>query len=133
MRRRSSLDAREYYAQKAYEALPHGFSLGPGMIYNLGGKLALSRSPWDAHQFPSRVHDEEGRITLLLLQAQIEERPNEDVATLVRSSMLRNPYTGAPMEYDPRAGTIGFECLETAIHPPEPPHRCMVDVGRTAP
>ena len=50
----------------------------------LGGKLALSRSTWDAHQFPSRVHDEDGRITLLLLQAQIEERPDLDVATIVR-------------------------------------------------
>ena len=106
--RRSSLGAREYYDYKAYEPLRHEFHLAPGMFYNLGGKLALSRSTWDAHQFPSRVHDEDGRITLLLLQAQIEERPDLDVATLVRSSTLRNPYTGEPMEYDSRAGTISF-------------------------
>jgi hypothetical protein len=133
MRRRASLDARQYYDQKAYEPLPNEFRVAPGMFYNLGGKLALSKSTWDAHQFPSRVHDEEGRITLLLLQAQIEESPGQDVATLVRSSTLRNPYTGEPMEYDSRAGTISFECLETAIHPPEPPHRCAVDLGRAAP
>jgi hypothetical protein len=133
MRQRASLDARQYYEQKAYEPLPKEFRVAPGMFYNLGGKLALSRSTWDAHQFPSRVHDEEGRITLLLLQAQIEEHPDQDVATLVRTSTLRNPYTGEPMEYDSRAGTISFECLETAIHPPEPPHRCAVDLGRAAP
>jgi len=133
MRRRSSLDARQYYEQKAYEPLPHAFQWVPSTLYNLGGKVALSRSTWDVHQFPSRVHDEDGRITLLLLQAQIEEHPDQDVATLVRSSTLRNPYTGEPMEYDARAGTIEFECLETAFHPPEPAHRCALDVGRAAP
>ena len=97
-------------------------TVAPGMFYNFGGKLALlSRSTWDTHQFPSRVHDEDGRITLLLLQAQIEERPDLDVATLVRSSTLRNPYTGEPMEYDSRAGTHQrSRCLHTASHPPEP-------------
>lgn len=130
---RSSLDAREYYDRRAYEPLRREFRLAPGMLYNLGGKLALSRSPWDAHQFPSRVHDEEGRITLLLLQAQIEEHPDRDVATLVRTSSLRNPYTGEPMEYDARDGTLGFTCLHTAFHPPEPPDRCAVALGRPTP
>jgi hypothetical protein len=129
----SSLDARQYYAQKAYEPLRHEFQVAPGMFYNLGGKLALSRSTWDAHLFPARVHDEDGRITLLLLQAQIEERPDLDVATIVGSSPLRNPYTGEPMEYDSRAGTIGFACLHTAHHPPEPADRCAVALGRAAP
>jgi hypothetical protein len=103
------------------------------MFYNLGGKLALSRSPWDGQLFPARVHDEDGRIMLLLIQAQIEEHPDQDVATLVRSSALRNPYTGEPMEYDSRTGTIGFACLHIAFHPPEPPDRCAVDVGRATP
>ncbi len=129
----SSLDARKYYDHKGYEPLRHEFPVAPGMFYNLGGKLALSRSTWDAHLFPARVHDEDGRITLLLLQAQIEERPDLDVATLVRSSTLRNPYTGEPMEYDSRAGTLGFACLHTAFHPPEPVDQCAVALGRPAP
>lgn len=129
----SSLDARKYYDHKGYEPLRHEFPVAPGMFYNLGGKLALSRSTWDAHLFPARVHDEDGRITLLLLQAQIEERPDLDVATLVRSSTLRNPYAGEPMEYDSRAGTLGFACLHTAFHPPEPVDQCAVALGRLAP
>jgi len=129
----SSLDAREYYDRKGYEPLRHEFHVAPGMFYNLGGKLALSRSTSDAHLFPARVHDEDGRITLLLLQAQIEERPDLDVATLVRSSTLRNPYTGEPMEYDSRAGTISFRCLHTALHPPEPADQCAVALGDQAP
>jgi hypothetical protein len=134
MRRRSSLDARQYYDQKAYEPLPLEFRVAPGMLYNLGGKRVLSsRSAWNTHAFPSRVHDEDGRITLLLLQAEIEAHPDQDVATLVRSSTLRNPYTGEPMEYDARAGTLGFACLHTAFHPPEPPDRCMVALGSPAP
>jgi hypothetical protein len=130
MRRRSSLDAREYYEQKGFEPLRHEFHLTPSLFYNFGGKLALSRSPWDPEQFPARVHDEDGRIALLLIQAQIEERPDRDVATLVRSSAHRNPYTGEAMEYDARAGTLGFACLHTAFHPPEPADRCMVALGR---
>jgi hypothetical protein len=133
MRDRSSLDAREYYGRKAYEPLRHEFRWSPGMFYNLGGKLALSRSAWDPHHFPSRVHDEDGRITLLLLQAEIEEHPDVEVATLVRSTAHRDPYTGEPMEYDPRAGTLGFACLHTAVHPPEAPEQCSVALGRNAP
>lgn len=133
LRRRASLDARQYYDQKAYEPLPHEFAVAPAMLYNLGGKLAPIPSDWNWHLFPARVHDEDGRITLLLLQAQLEEHPEQDAATLVRTSALRNPYTGEPMEYDSRAGTIGFACLHTAFHPPEPPDRCVVDLGRAAP
>jgi hypothetical protein len=133
MRRRASLDARQYYDQKAYEPLPLEFAVAPAMFYNLGGKLAVIPSDWNWHLFPARVHDEDGRITLLLLQAQLEEKLDPDVATLVRTSALRNPYTGEPMEYDSRTGTIGFACLHTAFHPPEPPDRCAVDVGRAAP
>jgi hypothetical protein len=133
LRRGASLDARQYYEQKAYEPLPHEFAVAPAMFYNLGGKLAVIPSAWNWHLFPARVHDEDGRITLLLLQAQLEEKLDQDVATLVRTSALRNPYTGEPMEYDSRTGTIGFACLHTAFHPPEPPDRCAVDVGRAAP
>ena len=126
MRRRASLGAREYYEQRAYEPLRRELRLVPGLFYNLGGKLALSRSPWDPQLFPPRVHDEDGRIALLLLQAEVEEHPDIEVASLVRSSKFRNPYTGAPMEYDARARTLSFACLHTAFHPPEPPDRCAV-------
>jgi hypothetical protein len=133
LRGRASLDARQYHDDRAYEPLRKEFDVAPGMFYNLGGKLALSRATWDGQLFPARVHDEDGRITLLLLQAQIEERPDLDVATLVRSSTLRNPYTGEPMEYDQRARTIGFACLHTAFHPPEPADRCAVALGPQTP
>jgi hypothetical protein len=131
MRWRSSLAAREYFEKKAYAPLHHGLRWTPGVFYNFGGKLALSRSPWDPHQFPSRVHDEDGRIELLLLQAEIEEHPASDVGTLVRNSEHRNPYTGVAMEYDAQARTIGFACLHTAFHPPEPGDQCAVALGRS--
>jgi hypothetical protein len=133
MRLRASLSLREFYERKAYEPLPHELRLGPRMLYNLGGKLALSRASWDPHQFPSRVHDEDGRVELILLQAQIEEQPELDVATIVRTSAHRNPYTGEAMEYDSRARTISFGCLHTAFHPPEPADQCAVALGAKAP
>jgi len=133
MRQRSSLGAREFFESKANEPLRHDVLLTPRVLYNLAGKLALSRSPWDPHQFPSRVHDEDGRISLILLQAEIEEHPELDVATIVRSSGHRNPYTGDAMEYDAEAGTIGFICLHTAFHPPEHADQCAVALGRKNP
>jgi hypothetical protein len=131
MRLRSSLSAREYFAKKEYEPLRHEIRWTPGVFYNVGGKLALSRSPWDPHQFSSRVHDEDGRIALLLLQAEIEENPELDVGTLVRNSEHRNPYTGGAMEYDKQSGTIGFACLHTAFHPPELADQCAVALRRS--
>ena len=133
MLQRSSLGPREFFETKANEPLRHEMLYSPGVLYNLAGKLALSRSPWDPQQFPSRVHDEDGRISLILLQAEIEEHPALDVATLVRSSRHRNPYTGDSMEYDARAGTIGFMCLHTAFHPPELADHCAVALGRKTP
>jgi hypothetical protein len=133
MRLRSSLAAREYFEEKGHQPLRHELRWTPGVIYNFGGKLALSRSPWDPSQFPARVHDEDGRIALLLLQAQIEEHPESDVPTLVRNSEHRNPYTGNAMEYDAQVRTIGFACLHTAFHPPEPGDQCAVALGRSAP
>src|SRR5688572_14077799 len=132
LRRHASLDARHYYDQKAYEPLPREFHVTPAMFYNLGGKLGMIPSKWNWQLFPARVHDEDGRITLLLLQAQIEEHPEHDVAALVRTSTLRNPYTGEPMDYDPRERTLEFACLHTAFHPPEPPDRCAVLLGQPA-
>jgi hypothetical protein len=129
LRRRASLDARQYYDQKAYEPLPHEFALAPAMFYNLGGKRARIPPDWNWHLFSARVHDEQGRISLLLLQAEIVEHPEGEVATIVRNSGHRNPYTGEPMAYDGTAGTIAFACLHTAFHPPEPPDRCAIALG----
>jgi hypothetical protein len=133
MRLRASLGPREFYERKGYEPLPHEVRLDPWMLYNLGGKLALSRSSWDPHQFPPRVHDEDGRITLLLLQAQIEEHAELDIATIVETSEHRNPYTGNAMEYDSHARTISFRCVCTAFHPPEPADQCGLALGDQAP
>jgi hypothetical protein len=79
------------------------------------------------------VHDEDGRVELILLQAQIEEHPELDAATIIRSSEHRNPYTGEAMEYNAGARTIDFGCLHTAFHLPEPADLCAVALGRKGP
>jgi hypothetical protein len=72
-------------------------------------------------------------VELILLQAQVEEHPELDIATIVGTSGHRNPYTGNAMEYDSRARTISFPCLHTAFHPPEPADQCAVALGDKAP
>jgi hypothetical protein len=129
MQQRARLSASEFHEQGGHEPLRRELRLSPRTLYNFGGKLALSRSLWDAHEFPARVHDQNGRISLVLLQAEIERSPGADVAAVVRGSKHRNPYTGEAMEYDPGTQVISFKCLHTAFHPPEPPDRCAVAVS----
>jgi hypothetical protein len=129
MLHRASLSAGEYYRQKAYEPLTYQLRLVPPPLYNLGGKLALSEAR-DAAQFPARVHDQNGRILLVLLQSEIQQRPKSiEERQVVEASRYRNPYTGDPMEYDAEARTIGFECLHTIFHPPDPPDMCAFAIG----
>jgi hypothetical protein len=129
MRLRASLSAAEYYRQKAYQPLTYRLRLFPPPLYNLGGKLALSEGR-DSAQFPARVHDLNGRILLVLLQSEIERRrQSSEVPEIVRASQYRNPYTGDPMEYDAEARTIGFKCLHTIFHPPDPPDLCAFSIG----
>jgi len=133
MRLRASLSAREYYRQRAYERLPYHIRTFPPPLFNLGGKLALRSSVWfpDAQLYLARVHDQNGRISLVSLQAEIEQRPDTAVEDVVRLSMHRNPYTDDPMEYDAQAQTIGFKCLHTVFHPPAPPDVCRFRIGRS--
>jgi len=123
---RASLTANEFYRRGAYEPIQYHIDLFPPPLYNLGGKLAR-RSVWpDPEQYVTRVHDQNGRISLVLLQAELEadaERPINDV---LQASVHRNPYTGEPMTYDPARHAIGFERLHTAYHPPALPDDCSI-------
>ncbi len=113
LRVRATLPAEEFYAQRGFDRLTYEFRLFPPPLYNLGGKLALKRL--SSQQLPqdriSRMHDVNGRVSLVLLQVEIEESDESSVENVLRSSTHRNPYTGEPIEYDPSAKTIGFECL----------------------
>ena len=110
---RASLSAADFYAQRAYESLRYDFRLVPPPLYNLGGRLVLkwAAERMNTQDYISRVHDLDGRMALVLLQAEIEASPDEAVADIVQNSSYRNPYTEEPMNYDQTAGTIGFNCL----------------------
>ena len=129
MRVRASLDAEAFYGQQGYEKLPYSIRVFPPPLYNLGGKLALKQlaAKHSVQDYISRVHDVNGRVSLVFLQAEIEQNPELSVASIVSSSTYRNPYTGEPMEHDVSSGTIGFECL-TKI----PTDVCSVSVGELA-
>jgi hypothetical protein len=129
---RAALSARELYAQKGYEPIRYTLSPSPATLYNLGGKLGWSRTSWDPWEFPKRVHDMDGRISLLLLQVEIAQRPADDPAAVIRASAHRNPYTGAAFDYDAQAGIVSFRCLESVYHPPDPPPRCAVAIRHSA-
>ena len=113
MRNRASLGAEAFYRQRGYDKLLYSVRMFPPPLYNLGGKLALK---WISLQtsvqdYISRMHDVNGRVSLILLQVEIEQNPESGVDTIVKSSIHGNPYTGDPMHYDALAHTLGFDCL----------------------
>ncbi|HEV7607959.1 MAG TPA: hypothetical protein VGO61_11510 [Steroidobacteraceae bacterium] len=128
MQRRSALTPEEFYRQGANLPLNHDLGDFPLSPFNWGGRMAFRESNWDPEQFVARVQDENGRISLVMLQAELEQQPGAGVRAVVSSSRWRNPYTGEPMEYDPESQTIGFMCLHTAYHPPASPDRCSIAI-----
>jgi hypothetical protein len=108
---RASLDPATFYREHAYEPLTYNLRVFPPPLFNLGGKLVLKRMASTWQDYITRVHDLEGRMVLVSLQAEIESHPDLAVETVIRSSVHRNPYTGEPMDYDAAARTIRFDCL----------------------
>jgi hypothetical protein len=109
--RRAALSAAEFYQQRAHEYLPYQMRVMPPPLYNLGGKVTLNYlQPPDYPDYISRVHDTEGLLALVRLQAEIA-LSSAGVEEVVKASHERNPYTGEPMNYDPREATLAFTCL----------------------
>jgi hypothetical protein len=129
MQRRSAMTPEDFYRQGAYRPLDNDLHERPRSLFNWGGRMAFRNANWDPEQFVSRVQDQNGRISLVMLQVELEQQPEADVRAVVSSSRWRNPYSGAPMQYDPEAHTIGFTCVHTAFHPPASPDKCSVAVG----
>lgn len=125
---RASLSAEEFYDQRGYDKLVYRFRVFPPPLFNLGGKLALKRmsSEYSVQDYISRMHDVDGRVALVLLQAEIEESSDLGAEDILQSSAYRNPYTGEAMRYDTSANTIGFECLTE-----NPTDVCSVRIGRS--
>jgi hypothetical protein len=126
---RAGLSANEFRERRANEPLAYDVRAVPPPLYNLGGKFVLKwmASQIGAQDYISRVHDLDGRIALVLLQAEIARNPDRRPEDVVRDSRYRNPYTLEPMDYDPAAGTIGFDCLANGTD------LCAVAIGGRGP
>ena len=133
MFRRAALSSEQYFAREAYKPLPYRLYVWWPPLYNLGGKLARLSAWPDVQQFVARVHDQDGRNALVLLQAEIAQHPEMAVEDVVQQSDSRNPYTHAPFSYDTGAKTIGFACMHTIFHPPRPPDVCQYPIGVAGP
>jgi hypothetical protein len=116
LRLRASLSSTEFYRQRGNEPITYALRAFPPALFNLGGKMELEAMLTDSglQDYVTRTHDLNGRILLVLLQAEIERSPARSVAEIVRSSSYRNPYTEEPMDYDAQAQTIGFDCLTSS-------------------
>lgn len=130
IRLRAAFDAAAFYEQRGYEPLTYNLRTFPPPLYNLAGKLLLKQQArsYNVQGYLSRVHDLDGRIALVLLQAEIEQPSERSVAAVVHASTHRNPYTGEPMRYDATSRTIGFDCVTG-----NPNDVCAVALGPAAP
>lgn len=126
IRLRAALDAETFYAQRGYEPLTYNLRLFPPPLYNLGGKLLLKQQVlrYNVQNYIGRVHDLDGRLALVRLQAEIELEPERSIEAVVRASTHRNPYTGEPMDYDAATRTISFDCITG-----DPSDVCAVALG----
>ena len=110
---RASLSAEDWCEQEAYQPIEYRVRAFPPPLFNLSGKSFIRKfaAGWkDILRTTGHVHDVAGRMSLVSLQAEIARNPEGDVATIIRSSTHRDPYTQEPMLYNAGAGTIGFEC-----------------------
>ena len=125
LRLRASMSAEEFYRAHGQDRLAYDVRVVPPPLYNLGGKLTLkwSASNMGIQDYITRVHDLDGRIALVLLQAEIAGAPARRTEDVVRTSVYRNPFTLEPMDFDRTAQTIGFDCLANSDD------RCAVRIG----
>ncbi|MDQ2640375.1 MAG: hypothetical protein M3Y79_07335 [Pseudomonadota bacterium] len=111
----ASLDASEFHRQKLDTPKHYRMQLMPPPLYNLAGKqfvkIRMSIGMSAYQDYIARVHDVDGLIALVLLQAEIALNKEKPVEEVVAESQHRNPYTRAAMDYDAAAGTISFSCL----------------------
>lgn len=113
LRLRATLEPEAFVRRRAQEPVDFSIRAFPPPLYNLGGKFILKRmaAGYNWQDYITRVHDLGGRISLVLVQAETEERSSAAVADVVRGSDYRNPYTGEPFAYDAQARVLGFDCL----------------------
>jgi hypothetical protein len=78
-------------------------------VYNPVGKLVLAIGVPQLSEYVGRMHDVDALTRLVAAQARIA--PGSDEATIRHAlvdTALANPYTGKPMEFEPKARTLSF-------------------------
>jgi hypothetical protein len=84
-------------------------------LFNGVGVFVGTTPPPECSKYIARAHDLDANVRLVGLQAQIKaaQIPPDKVADFVAAAGAEtfDPYTEAPMKYDPEAGTLSFDVL----------------------
>ena len=123
---RSGLSAAEFAAQthlntgsrKAYgrDAVDAMTTIWPGTLYNLGGKVFLSKVLGYPADYVARVHDLNGMISLVKLQLSLQAEEVENIEQVLSTLDSGNPQlskelAGKALRFDPKEGWLQFDCL----------------------
>jgi hypothetical protein len=78
-------------------------------VYNPIGKSLLAIATPQLSEYVGRMHDVEALLRLVAAQARIAPGSHEaGIRRVLDDNALANPYTGAPMEFEPKARTLSF-------------------------
>jgi hypothetical protein len=92
---------RESFVQRAVP--------GADWVYNPVGKVVLAIATPQLSEYVGRMHDVDALVRLVAAQARIAPGSDETaVRHVLDDSALANPYTGAPMDFEPKARTLSF-------------------------
>lgn len=83
-------------------------SFSPTTLYNLGGKLLLSVTVYNAENYLARVHDLNGMLTLVNIKLSAVQQGESKVADLKTSPII----AGHKITYDEATESLKFKCLE---------------------
>ncbi|MCX7544906.1 hypothetical protein [Marinicella gelatinilytica] len=109
------LDSKKIYDSLLSNTWPEKPNLKSAVsLYNPTGKLFLNTyfGPPMYHDYFARMHDLNAMLVLLKLRIELALNNDQNIATLIKNSNHKNPYTEKSFDYDAEAQTIGFACLD---------------------
>ena len=105
--------SRKAYGRDAVDAMT---TIWPGTLYNLGGKVFLSKMLGYPADYVARVHDLNSMISLVKLQLNLASTEVESIERILSTldsqyPQLSEELTGKTLKFEPKEGWLQFDCL----------------------
>lgn len=107
---------KKAYGRDAVDAMT---TIWPGTLYNLGGKIFLSKMLGYPADYIARVHDLNSMIGLVNLQLSLQSEEVESIERVLSKLDSASPHLSEALvdkalKFDPEGGWLQFDCLYKA-------------------